>query len=237
MDLALCRPVLAACPNVRCCADIGLLSDSFVKQRVLGPFLKSMSIGIDVAVDENKMTALSRECTAVECISLEVANGDAAKAIRGLLFREKPRLRKIALKLEGAAENTSGALRELGARAGTQEEFSLIWFFHDRLDKGAFQAIVDGAPGLHFVHVYREMSNFETDRETKIMEEVDFMAEHVVDCFLKCPCLRNLEVNHAHWSDVQEYLVPKLDVTSDKCVRLRHNKGPFFVKVFEKDFM
>lgn len=105
-----------------------------------------------------------------------------------------------------------------------------------RVHEDAFDAIVNVSPRLEVVKINR-IRTVNAESAASIHKELEYIVEHIVGRFLKCPCLSHRDVAYDGEEDIKEYLPPVLEIVADKSVRLRHEKGPFYVNVFGKDFM
>lgn len=125
----------------------------------------------------------------------------------------------------------SHALQELSPRAATLREFSFKGSFKDFFRHGSFDAVVAGAPFLKNVEFRRMWLENET------IPELNLFASNAVDCFSKCPYLRQLKISASNYIPNADQL-SNIAIIAHICARRRREQGPrLSVTVFRHDYV
>lgn len=193
----ICKRVLASCPNVRCHVTVSINPHKSFPSffNVLAPNLKRLDLylhGFTLSTTEAVKQDLARamhSCHHLERLSVSLDLPDVPAVFDCVFSHDLPVLAALRLTLDDWWD--SSLLQTKSARFQTLRKFEFSGPLQTQTALNTFAA---NAPllevvTLRFDKVFRESA----DLETKIAG--------VVDAFLKCPKLRELEVSTDHGTD------------------------------------
>lgn len=173
----LCKKVVAACPNMRCEAELSG-EDAVAKMEVLGASIQSLLVKGDVPVQN--LARAAQACVNIEIIALFVKSARAADTIGQILCVHKPMLTSFKLCVQDRG-NFDDALRELSERASELVHLNCNVF------PESFSSLKVFASRESMLETVDFRMNSRTDRYEEFVGDV-------VKSFVACPRMRELTV-------------------------------------------